>query len=195
MSERAYDERPLVPRPIGINIADTAQALRWARAVAIQAGEDPDNFRTVLTICLTSAARTERQLPTPGPRGFTSGWPDCWSTESEIVGAYNDRLTEMREAASARREFDDDLYRPKPSPEAPRSADITRYETITSWLRLCHAEDKRRAIALVWWRAHGRPYGWISQRDGRPPKRLRHERSRQLTIIEEGLRKKIGATR
>ena len=194
MSEPAYDERPLIPRPVEINALASAQALRWAQRLAIQAGADPHDFRSVMWVCFTDAARTERTLPTPGPRGYSSGWPDCWQTPGEIAGAYNDRFSEMRTSEAQGRQFDDELYRPKERPEPARSAMISRYEAVTSWLRLCHADDKRRAINLVWWRAHGRPYGWISRQDGRPPKRLRHERARQVVIIETALRKNRGLT-
>jgi hypothetical protein len=193
VTDPAYiEDRPLVPRPIEINVLASAEALHWARNVAVKAGADPHNFRAMMWCALTEAAQTERMLPANGPRGFSSGWPDCWQTPGEITGAYNDRNTERREAERDRRAFDQDLYHAPQRIRGPSAAAVSRYETVASWLRLCRALDKRRAIRLVWYRAHGRPYGWISQEDGRPPKLLRHERARQVVLIEGALKKRLG---
>jgi len=190
MTEPAYDQKPELPRQVEIDWRGSEAALRHGRSQARQAGADPENCRSVVWGCLTDAARVERSLARPGPIGFVSGWPDCWSVESEIIGAYNDRLAERRSSEAKSTQFDDELYRGIQRLNPPRAAEVSRYEAVTTWLRFCHGFDKRRCIRIVWWRAHGRGYPWISQQDGLSVRRVREVRAEQLDRIVAGLSSK-----
>lgn len=193
MTAPAYDVKEERPRKVEIDLRASEAALRHGQALAIKAGCDPLKLREVIWALLVDAARTERAFAKPGPTGYVSGWPDCWDTPGEIAGAYNDRYAEKRAAESAKVQFDEQLYRPIERSQAPRAAEVSRYETVTTWLRFCHGFEKRRVIRILWWRAHGRPYGWISQADGQPVRRIREIRAEQLVRIETGLKKSLCA--
>lgn len=192
MTANAYEIREERPKAVEIDLRASEAALRHGQELAKAAGCDPAKLREVIWALMVDAARTERAFARPGPTGFASGWPDCWQTPGEIVGAYNDRNSERRAAETAKIQFDDDLYRGSERAEAPRAAEVSRYEAVTTWLRFCHGFEKRRVIRIVWWRAHGRPYPWISRQDGQPVRRVREIRAEQLEKIEAGIKKRLG---
>lgn len=178
MNSTAYDTKPEGPVRTELDRPAVERALRFGSKLAVNAGCDPDDWRTVVWALFVEAARTERAIAKPGPTGFGTGYPDIWYTAAEIRGTENQWAADRIE------------YTPEIKPNAS-AAQMDRHATVTVWLRFMHGADKLRLLRIVWWRAHGRSVSWIAKQEGMSASQIRRIKNDQLDNIIDRLKAEL----
>lgn len=130
----------------------TAQIIYEGAVRMREWSEDEPTLREVIWYLIEEAAKVDRTIRAPGPsRHVTMNIEHYWEP-GEIKAAYNEALTELREAEEEERlphtYYEPD--RPKPTPDAMAHR---RYLEVMGWLRLVTAKrrvgQKRRAMLIL----------------------------------------------
>lgn len=114
-----------------------------ARLWRVQHAEPPD-LRDVIWELVAEACRTMRALNAGRPREYGGAWPEIVLLASELVGAYNERATERREAEKEGR-LRVGYDAPADAPAQPSAAALARFLDVVGWLRFIPARDGQKA--------------------------------------------------
>lgn len=159
-----------------------------------QTGEEP-NLREVIWYLLEEAVKVDRSISKPGPSRHVTMQIQTYWEPHEIVAAYNEALTEIRDAEKKER-LPETYYEPdKPKPQADSMAH-RRYLEVMGWLRVVTAKTRIRANrrqALILALASGMPprvaVDEFPEENFPDRKAVSGARERALNQIEEAIKR------
>lgn len=157
--------------------------------------EDEPTLRDIVWALLQEAAKVDRSISRPGPsRSVTMNIQTYWEPH-EIAQAYNEALTELREAEKQER-LPQEYYKPDDAREAPDASAHRRYLEVMGWLRFVTAKRRvgaRRRQMLVFALASGmgarRAMDVFPEEQFQNPRAVYGARDRALNQIETEIRR------
>lgn len=151
-------------------------ALRAAERMLLSDDRSP-TLPELVFVLFEEAAKTERAIRKPGPRGHVSCMPEVYHTAKEIF------TTEVAMIA-------DNITYP-PDVKHPVSAEAAgRYMEVVKWLRFAKGRDRKQSKELLWLLAQNIAPGAVARITGYPTARAAlMAKTRRLNEIAERLRK------
>lgn len=135
-----------------IDVALAQKSVTAARK-ALLAEDREATPREIVFVLLREAARTEKAVKKPGPRGHVSCMPEAYHSESDIW---------VTEVAMTQ----DGITYPPRITHVASSAELQRYMEVVKWLRYVEGRDRQKSKELLWLLASGAPTHFISKRTG-----------------------------
>lgn len=157
---------------------DEARALSALRAASrmLLSDDRQSTLPELVFVLFEEAAKTERAMRSPGPRGHVSCMPEVYHSAKEIFA------TEVAMIA------DNITYSPAIRP--PVSAEAAgRYMEVVKWLRFARGRDRKQSKELIWLLAQNVAPGAVAKCVGYPsPRAVRMAKTRRLNEIADRLR-------
>lgn len=137
-----------------VDVEKARKAIQAARRALFHEGGEASRRELVFWL-LKDAARTERAMKGPGPRGHVSCMPEVYHTAGEIFA------TEVAMVSEG-------ISYPPQIREVITAEAAGRYLEVTKWLRFVRGKTKERGKTALWLMAKGVPPFYIARETGYP---------------------------